>query len=346
MSVVFSIVRTPQPIGRAEFEQAARRDAQLRVDADGSVYVRRAGGLEAPLYWEDGEIYTDVPESDVLAVMIALAATLGGRLRDESLTSWRTLDAGYVHADDAATLAARQSAQQRWQRKRRLRGGLKLAAVLLLAVVAIALRHPALWPTPLTDPASAFALPAAWRAALGDRRPALLLVPADDFSESYAAHLGDRLAELSALPVKTTLGVGLGPLQPLADSTQFDSTELVAAAAPAIARLRAQYGEVPVLLLTQRDINTAERSLRYRFAQHYLGPRISVISVARMLPGRFVGRASDELIEARLLKFLLRSVGQQVYRLPRDTDIDSVMYAPIMGLADLDRMGLQLPPPR
>ena len=113
----------------------------------------------------------------------------------------------------------------------------------------------------------------------------------------------------------------------------------------AIDRLRAQYGAVPVILLTQRDINARERSTRFSFAQHYTGWRVSVISSARLLPGSVFSRASDATIETRLLKFLLRSVGQQVYRLPRDTDIDSVMYSPIMSLSDLDRMGMKLARP-
>lgn len=345
MSERFRVVRKPPP-ERTEIEQAAATltDLTLAIGPDGELHlsVLRAGGLVQPLDWQDGTLSVEAPDADVLAVLIELAGRLDARVCDDEHLSWRSPYDHYVHPDDADAVAAAQrvraAAVRRRQRRQWLRAG--LGALFGLAVLLIS--HPAFWATPLTDPGSHHALPPGRHSAFTGSRPDVLLLPADDFSEAYAAHLGERLHELTGLAVKSTLAVGLGHLRPFADSLQYDAQTLVETATPAIDRLRAQYGAVPVILLTQRDINARERSTRFSFAQHYPGWRVSVVSSARLVPGTVIGRASDATIETRLLKFLLRSVGQQVYRLPRNTDIDSVMYAPVMSLSDLDRMGIKL----
>lgn len=348
MSHRVAVVRTP-PIAYDEFVRTAAGAAHLVVAAgpDGElrISVLRAGGLVQALDWRDGTIEAIDPESDVLAVLIALADRLGARVRDEDLLSYRTPFETWEHPEDAAARAAYVQHLSAARRRRQRRQWLTAGGAALLGLLAFAFSHPAFWPAAPPDPGAGYALPAGWRAALTGGRPDVLLLPADDFSEAYAAHLGERLHELTGLTVKTTLAVGLGGLQPFPDSPQYDAQTLVETAAPAIDRLRAQYGAVPVILLTQRDINARERSTRFSFAQHYTGWRVSVISSARLLPGSVFSRASDATIETRLLKFLLRSTGEQVYRLPRNTDIDSVMYAPVMSLSDLDRMGMRLERP-
>ena len=348
MSERYSIIR-PTPLGRAELERVAATlpDLITATGPDGELRlsVQRAGGLVQPIDWQYGTLSVDLPDADVLAVLIELAARLCARVRDDSLMTWRTPFDSYVHADDTEAVRAQRQRLDALRRRRRLRAWLRAGLIAMTGLVVLLISHPAFWARPLTDPGSRFALPPDWRAGFTGGRPDVLLLPADDFSEAYAAHLGERLHELTGLSVRTTLAVGLGRVQLFPDRPQYDAQTLVETATPAIDRLRAQYGAVPVILLTQRDINARERSTRFSFAQHYPGWRVSVVSSARLLPGPLIGRASDATLETRLLKFLLRSVGQQVYRLPRDTDIDSVMYAPIMSLSDLDRMGMKLARP-
>jgi hypothetical protein len=53
-------------------------------------------------------------------------------------------------------------------------------------------------------------------------------------------------------------------------------------------------------------------------------------------------QAAPEVIQTRLRKILLRTIALQYYELQRSTDIQEVTYSPLMGVPDLDQMGLNI----
>jgi hypothetical protein len=94
--------KTRRPIAYAEFEAAVRAIPELRLDpaTEAAAYFR-GDELRATLSFQEGEIWTNVPEPDVIAVMIRLADALGGRVRGDEFETYRTPEDAYDHPDDA-----------------------------------------------------------------------------------------------------------------------------------------------------------------------------------------------------------------------------------------------------
>lgn len=172
----------------------------------------------------------------------------------------------------------------------------------------------------------------------------IILLPTSDFPQPNAVALAGRLARMTGLRVRAMLAIG--EIAPKVG--QVDANLAITRTMPVVERLRSRYGDAVVILLTMADINDPGAGTNFLFAQHDLDQRISILSAYRMRDDLLV-RWSDALpadeaapVNQRLIKFLLRSVGEQHYRLPRSTDIRSAMYAPIMSLDDIDAMGTEL----
>ena len=116
MSYHVTILRTKEgrriPIERGEIEAviASHKDLQTTPGRDGELNITTiAGGHSGPLLiWKDGEIWTKNPDDATMALMLALAATLGARVRSDELETYRTVDETYHHPDDRAELEAAQ----------------------------------------------------------------------------------------------------------------------------------------------------------------------------------------------------------------------------------------------
>ncbi len=90
--------------------------------------------------------------------------------------------------------------------------------------------------------------------------------------------------------------------------------------------------------ITSDDIYIRGYTWRFAFSFRQDG-RLAVVSSARMDPTRF-GEAPDAaLLHARLRKMISKNIGIMYYRLERSGNRRSVLYGPIEGLDDLDRMG-------
>ena len=143
MSERYSIIR-PTPLGRAELERVAATlpDLITATGPDGELRlsVQRAGGLVQPIDWQYGTLSVDLPDADVLAVLIELAARLCARVRDDSLMTWRTPFDSYVHADDTEAVRAQRQRLDALRRRRRLRAWLR-AGLIAMTVGMIAARR-------------------------------------------------------------------------------------------------------------------------------------------------------------------------------------------------------------
>jgi predicted Zn-dependent protease len=94
------------------------------------------------------------------------------------------------------------------------------------------------------------------------------------------------------------------------------------------------------ILIGITDYDMYIRQYRWQFAFAWRqDERFAVVSSARMDPVSFGEEPDEELLHTRLRKVVTKTVGIMHYRLPQSTDLDSVMYGPILGLDDLDSVG-------
>ena len=66
---------------------------------------------------------------------------------------------------------------------------------------------------------------------------------------------------------------------------------------------------------------------------------LSVVSTARIDPINYNLPKDEKLRDERLMKLINKAIGLQVYKYKVSSDMSSVMYGPIMGVEDLDRVG-------
>ena len=70
-----------------------------------------------------------------------------------------------------------------------------------------------------------------------------------------------------------------------------------------------------------------------------MGERFAVVSTARMDDAAWGGAPDAQRLEARLRKMVTRNLGILYFGLDQTSDRRSVMFGPILGLADLDSTG-------
>lgn len=170
----------------------------------------------------------------------------------------------------------------------------------------------------------------------------VVLVPTEEFPPAEATKVATTVANDTGLRIKTVLPLGTRDWKPYADRPQYDPDALKNLALPAIERLKTNYGGKVYVILTSRDIGPPDKSLNFVFTQHDHAQKISVVSAARMLFDQQGKQVSPEIIQTRLRKMLLRTIGLQYYELQRSSDIRDVTYSPLMSVGDLDQIGLTL----
>ncbi len=163
-------------------------------------------------------------------------------------------------------------------------------------------------------------------------------MPMDDFNFPEAALLSKSLSRELGIQVKATLNIGSSGLSPFPGTTQFPAEDIEAIARRAIPNLPDTRPDSAFIVLTQRDINTKDRSLRFNFTVHNKSTRIAIVSSARLVLGQS-GKADLQTIRNRLAKMVKRNIGDVYFGYTRSTDIHDVMYSPIMSLDDVDKMG-------
>jgi hypothetical protein len=170
----------------------------------------------------------------------------------------------------------------------------------------------------------------------------VVIIPTEEFPPTEAVKLATTVANDTGLLIKVVLPLGTRDWKPFPDRPQYDPDALKTLALPVIERLKPNYGGKLYVILTGRDIGPPDKSLNFLFVQHDYAQKISVLSAARMLSDQQGKQAPLEVIQTRLRKILLRTIALQYYELQRSTDINDVTYSPLMGVPDLDQMGLRL----
>ncbi len=133
--------------------------------------------------------------------------------------------------------------------------------------------------------------------------------------------------------------IGSAQLQPFPSTRQYAAESIQALALQTIPNLSDRRPDSAFIVVTRRDINTKDRSLRFNFATHWPATRVAVVSTARLGISTDGRPVTGEAVHRRLYKMLKRTVGDVYFGYLRSGDIRDVMYSPIMGLDDIDRMG-------
>lgn len=164
-------------------------------------------------------------------------------------------------------------------------------------------------------------------------------VPLDDFSVDVSASLAQHFSQEFGVRMKSALPMGSRELRPFEGTQQYAAEDIFLLAKPVLERLPGRAPNASYVLLTNRDINQRSRIFRYLFSWHDSGLRASVISTAQMTePGDLSQHAAD-LLADRYTKMIRRAIGEIQFGWKRSSNINDVMYSPIMGVDDLDRMG-------
>ncbi len=169
----------------------------------------------------------------------------------------------------------------------------------------------------------------------------VFIVPMDDFPEDKAAEIANLMTEDMHLWVKPSVRLGNLYANKLPGTNQLIAEDIIEKSQPMIRNFGNTTEKTYFLILTTRDINMSAGNLRFVFASHNKEYNTSVISLQRMVNYINGVPVFDEVSKSRLYKMMKRSIGEMQFGWQRTTDISDIMYAPIMSLDDLDRMGLQ-----
>jgi predicted Zn-dependent protease len=99
-------------------------------------------------------------------------------------------------------------------------------------------------------------------------------------------------------------------------------------------------GKTYFLLLTTSDINSKTGGFRFQFSFHNKDLMTSVVSMARLFNYIDGKPVADNIAMSRLYKMTKRAIGEMYFGWQRSTNIEDVMYSPLMGVPDLDRIGV------
>ena len=167
----------------------------------------------------------------------------------------------------------------------------------------------------------------------------VFLIPLEDFNFQATASLAKSLTQELGIHVKPTVNMGIGNLAPFPGTKQFSAEEIETNALRIIPNLKETVADTAYIVLTTRDINSGDRALRFSFSHYDSRARVAVVSAARLSMGRNGGFAERKTTIDRLTKLVKRSIGVVYYGYTRSTDINDVLYSPLMSVDDLDRMG-------
>jgi hypothetical protein len=166
------------------------------------------------------------------------------------------------------------------------------------------------------------------------------LVPLDDFPEDLAQALATGLRDDMHQSIKASLRLPKLPIKTLPGSNQLIAEDVIAEGVVASSRLPDMTAATYRLFLTSRDINFRAATLRFVFSAHNPEVNASVLSLARLYD--YLGDKPVLTKQAllRLLKLSKRAIGEMRFGWKRSSNPADIMFAPLMSLADVDRMGM------
>ena len=166
------------------------------------------------------------------------------------------------------------------------------------------------------------------------------VIPTDSIPEQAAASIARALTKDTGVWIKATTWAPSKVEQPFAGTNQYPAEDYLSIG-KSLARMLPDAGpRTYFIVLTDRDINSRSQNFRFQYSLHSPMARTSVLSVARLLYDKDGLPASNEVINARVQKMLMRIVGEMKLGWKRSSDPEDLMYAPIMSIDDVDRLSV------
>lgn len=159
-----------------------------------------------------------------------------------------------------------------------------------------------------------------------------------EFPAGLAKKLAEDLEKELGIQIKVSVQMGTSPEMYVAERRQYNVNEILKEGRTVLKRIQYQEKTPFAIILTSMDINSPPYNLRFNFASHARG--MSVVSTARMDNRNFGLPANSGLLYLRLKKMVKKAIGYGYYGYKRSLDRGSVMYSPIMGMQDLDEIGM------
>lgn len=168
----------------------------------------------------------------------------------------------------------------------------------------------------------------------------IYIVPLADFPEDWAVSIAKYMSKDMKVWAKSTLRLGELETPKLPGTNQLVGEGILEGYSYFLHALPEASDKTYFLILTTKDINSASGGFRYQFSCHNKKLKESVVSMARMVnyvDGRPI---IDDVVTQRLYKMMKRAIGEMHLGWKRSLDINDIMYSPIMGVEDLDRIGI------
>jgi predicted Zn-dependent protease len=166
------------------------------------------------------------------------------------------------------------------------------------------------------------------------------IVPLEDFPEEAAAIIAKTMSKDMNMWAKGTLKLGAFDIAKLPGTNQLISEDILEKSQSVLKRLPESSDKTYYMLLTTKDINSRTGGNRFAYSTHNKGLNTSVVSLARLMNYANGQPVLDNLALTRLYKMVKRAIGEMHLGWKRSINIDDIMYSPIMGLQDLDRIGI------
>lgn len=170
----------------------------------------------------------------------------------------------------------------------------------------------------------------------------IVIIPMSGIPTVFLKSIEHKLEEQHNTNVLVTTAMGKGDEMLISNKDQFNANYLAALGLDIGNRIHRE--NAFFIVLTNEDINYPDSGFRYVYSAHYEG--ISVASLARInnmnygvIPRIIQIPEMFTKMQERTLKILNKAIGYGVYGYEASSNVGSVMYGPIMGPDDLDRVG-------
>lgn len=168
----------------------------------------------------------------------------------------------------------------------------------------------------------------------------IYLVPLSDFPEEVAVQLAKIMSKDFNVWVKSSLRVGTVDIDKMPGTNQHQAEDILEKHQKIIRNFPETNSKTYFLLLTTSDINSKNGGFRFQFSFHNKDLMTSVVSMARLFNYIDDKPVVDNIAVSRLYKMTKRAIGEMYFGWQRSTSIEDVMYSPLMGVSDLDKIGV------
>lgn len=166
----------------------------------------------------------------------------------------------------------------------------------------------------------------------------IYIVPVWGADQEIIRYLENTLSKQHKVRVVVTTDMGLDEKHFDRERQQFVGEELHLSATEIAKSLRSRPDTPPIIVVIPGDLNSKDFRFRFVFSQHFFTNKISIISLARVNPESYGQNKDVSLTAGRALKLANKALGYHLYGYKPSSDLNNVMYGPIMGPADLDKV--------